>query len=519
MYLITYFRPAALGPGRCAVLRRCQPLSSATSQPHVNTLGMSLDQWADLFRRELTDLTDMNIETITYEQSSARLRRIVQSGLLLHTDLNQRPERFFLAHRLLAERTPRLGPGFWIRFTVHYNLCMGTVLALGSPEQVKTLSDIQQKGQIGCFSLTEKFAGVNSGMIVNTTAEWDETTKEFVLNSASEGSKKNWISQGLVADKTVVLADLFVRGKRHGPHAFLMDLRVDGEVVPGVLHGDMGAKTVGNDLDNAWIKFDNVRLPKTAMLNRYADIDENTSEYIQKVKGLPAFHMIGQRLFSGRVAVAQAALAFRRELFRTTREYTDNKKCWSPRGETFLSSIPQLDALYQEAEENDRLLQEFVYACELDLSASLRNDTAPSLSLVEAIAVAKVKAVEDSISLTHRLKNEVGSYALMKESGFGQTDFLQCCKFAEGDSRILMQKMARDRMAAHSAALKRGEPVPGEPAEEVLCETLAAEMAEHVRSGRALDKQAAWDLCWEGVYALAETIMARTMKNYLKTRL
>jgi acyl-CoA oxidase len=138
-------------------------------------------------------------------------------------------------------------------------------------------------------------------MIVNTTAEWDEATGEFILNSASEGSKKNWVSQGLVADKTVVLADLFIKGERYGPHAFLMDLRINGQVVPGVQHGNMGQKTVGNDLDNAWIMFTNVRLPKTSLLNRYADINASTSRYEQKVKGLPAFHMIGQRLFSGRL--------------------------------------------------------------------------------------------------------------------------------------------------------------------------------------------------------------------------
>ena len=132
--------------------------------------------------------------------------------------------------------------------------------------------------------------------------------------------------------------------------------------------------------------------------------------------------------------------------------------------------------------------------------------------LVEAIAVCKVKAVEDSISLVHRLKNEVGSYALMAGAGielsfllyaglpiylfrylfiylcvcpsmhlivyiyyqhfsssyltptptltqiwhdvnctvlgFDQSDFLTCCKFAEGDSRVLMQKMSRDRYRA-----------------------------------------------------------------------
>lgn len=37
------------------------------------------------------------------------------------------------------------------------------------------------------------------------------------------------------------------------------------------------------------------------------------------------------------------------------------------------------------------------------------------------------------------LMQEVGSFALMAGTGFERTDYLQCCKFAEGDSRILMQ--------------------------------------------------------------------------------
>ena len=54
--------------------------------------------------------------------------------------------------------------------------------------------------------------------------------------------------------------------------------------------------------------------------------------------------------------------------------------------------------------------------------------------------------METSIDLCFRLKQELGSFALMDNSGLGQLDFLQCCKFAEGDSRILMQKLSRDRM-------------------------------------------------------------------------
>jgi len=257
---------------------------------------------------------------VSRDKSASLMRNLLKTGILLHTDIVKNPDRFFLAHRIIAEHSVVMGPGFWIRFTVHYNLCMGTIVALGNANQVESLDDMQRAGQLGCFSLTEKFAGVNSGLVVNTTAHWNEDKQCFVLNTPNEGAKKNWISQGFVADKTVVIADLILSGKSKGPHAFLMDLRgpgPDGPVTPGVSHGDMGRKTVGNDLDNAWIAFDNIALPKSALLNKYADIEGG--EYVQRVKGLPVFHMIGQRLFTGRVAVAQAALAFRRKLFESTR--------------------------------------------------------------------------------------------------------------------------------------------------------------------------------------------------------
>ena len=67
-----------------------------------------------------------------------------------------------------------------------------------------------------------------------------------------------------------VVATLFVNGKPQGANGFLMRMRTaDGKLVPGITIGDMGVKTVGNDLDNAWIRFTDVMLPKTALLNRY----------------------------------------------------------------------------------------------------------------------------------------------------------------------------------------------------------------------------------------------------------
>jgi len=450
----------------------------------------------------------------SFRDSAAGLRALIKTGLLTHTDLRDNPERFFKAHRLLARHAVQHGPGFWIRFTVHYNLCFGTVLAVGTPEQIEDLGAVQAEGLLGCFALTEKLAGVQSGLIVNTTAEYDPSSQAFRLHNVGEdeGAYKNWISQGFVADKAVVLADLTVGGTRRGPHAFLMDMRKDGQLVSGVSTGDMGHKTVGNDLDNAWIAFDDVRLPRSALLSRYAEVTAD-GEYRQTSSGIKPFEMIGQRLFTGRVAVAQAALSFRRKLFEDARAYADAKPIPSASGEArTLSSIPQLASLFDEAEATAQQLEAYVATCEEDLAPLLRSGGVPSSELAHRIAVAKVKAVEHSIDLCWRLKQEVGSYALMGDSGFGSMDFLQCCKFAEGDSRILMLKMARDRLRRYAKESKTGtSPHAAEEAEARLCAALAKALG--AAKGDKAAEAKLFEQEWRGVYALAEAIMERTMRQ------
>jgi acyl-CoA oxidase len=341
---------------------------------------------------------------------------------------------------------------------------------------------MQEKGQLGCFALTEKFAGVNSGLVVNTEIEWNNDKKKFILNTPSEGAKKNWISQGFVADKAVVIANLKIDGTGFGPHAFVMDFRTDdGKLVDNVTIDDMGPKTVGNDLDNAWIHFDNVELPQNAMLNRFADINDN-GEYVLNVPGIRPFDMIGQRLYSGRIAVAQAAMAYRKQLYEKTKLYTDAKKCWAPKISNTsdlpaLSDIPQLIELYNEEAARYSEMETFLNICEEKLNLCLKSDKMPDIDLIEAIAVAKVKAVEDSIEMSFRLKQEVGSYALMEGSGFEQMDFLQCCKFAEGDSRILMLKMARDRLSKYQRQSKKGEDVSStDDIEDKQCQVIMESM-------------------------------------------
>lgn len=57
----------------------------------------------------------------------------------------------------------------------------------GTDEQVAKLAEYQALGQIGCFSLTEQLAGVQSGLVVETTATWDQAKNCFLLNTPHAG--------------------------------------------------------------------------------------------------------------------------------------------------------------------------------------------------------------------------------------------------------------------------------------------------------------------------------------------
>ena len=462
--------------------------------------------WASSFASRVADLRS---EGVTYEDSASFLRALTKSGILRFTDIRDRPDRFFLAHRLLARHAPEHGPGFWIRFTVQFNLFAGTVVALGGPEHLKQLDAIQDAGQLGCFGLTERLAGVNSGLVVNTTARWDPATETFIINSPTEGSAKNWISQGLCAEKAVCVANLTVGNQRCGPHAFLIDLRDarDGRLAAGITVGDMGRKTTGNDLDNAWIEFEHVRVPKSALLNRYGDVVDG--RYVPASNNVRVMDMIGQRLFTGRVAVAQAALTFTRGLFAATRAYSDGKRC-AMRGDAgqFLSDVPQLNSLYATAGTQLDAMDAFVAGCEAELATCLVRGAIPPTDLTRAIAVAKIRAVETSIASCHALRQEVGSYALMAGTGFENTDFLQCCKFAEGDSRILSQKLARDAFGEFMRH-KGKAPRRWSKAEVGACRRVAKTVADATRAG--MGKTAAWDSAWVDVYALADAVCDRVV--------
>lgn len=109
---------------------------------------------------------------------------------------------------------------------------------------------------------------------METTATYDDERKEFIINSPTVQSQKYWITNGAVhANKALVFAQTIVKGKNEGINAFLVPIR-DKNLIsyPNVQIHDMGYKIGLNGIDNAALKFHNVRVPVENLMNRYCDI-------------------------------------------------------------------------------------------------------------------------------------------------------------------------------------------------------------------------------------------------------
>ncbi len=160
-----------------------------------------------------------------------------------------------------------------VKVGVQFGLFGGAILQLGTkPHHDDYLADLITAKTMGCFAMTETGHGSNV-QALGTFATYDVATQEFVIETRGEESNKDYIGNAAEhAELAVVFAQLEVGGKSEGVHAFVVQIREDGEVVPGVRIEDDGQKMGLNGVDNGRIWFDGIRVPRTALLNQFADV-------------------------------------------------------------------------------------------------------------------------------------------------------------------------------------------------------------------------------------------------------
>ncbi|KRE62078.1 acyl-CoA dehydrogenase [Nostocoides sp. Soil756] len=197
-----------------------------------------------------------------------------------------------------------------VKSGVQYGLFGGAVLQLGTTRHHEAyLPDLVSGRLLGCFAMTETGHGSNV-QALGTLARYDADTDEIVVTTPDDASRKDYI--GNAADDgevAVVFAQLEVAGQGHGVHAVLVPLRRDGAVLPGVRIEDCGAKLGLEGVDNGRIWFDEVRVPRANLLDRFAGIGDDGIYHSSIENPHRRFFTMLGTLVQGRVSVGGAALA------------------------------------------------------------------------------------------------------------------------------------------------------------------------------------------------------------------
>ncbi|XP_078440093.1 peroxisomal acyl-coenzyme A oxidase 1-like [Wolffia australiana] len=166
-------------------------------------------------------------------------------------------------------------PGY---LDLHWGMFVPAIKGQGTEEQLKKWLPLATNMKIiGCYAQTELGHGSNVQGL-ETTATFDPKTDEFIIHSPSLTSYKWWPGGlGKVSTHAVIFAKLICGGQDHGVYGFIVQLRSldDHSPLPGITIGDIGTKFGNgayNSMDNGFLGFNQVRIPRNHMLMRFCEV-------------------------------------------------------------------------------------------------------------------------------------------------------------------------------------------------------------------------------------------------------
>ncbi|KAM5135159.1 peroxisomal acyl-coenzyme A oxidase 1 [Mantella aurantiaca] len=159
---------------------------------------------------------------------------------------------------------------------LHLGMFLPTLLSQATPEQQERFfMPAWNLEIIGTYAQTEMGHGTHLRGL-ETTATYDPSTQEFILNSPTVSSIKWWPGGlGKTSNHAVVLAQLYTQGECKGLQAFIVPIRHMGthEPLPGVTVGDIGPKFGFDEIDNGFLSFNKFRIPRENMLMKHAKVE------------------------------------------------------------------------------------------------------------------------------------------------------------------------------------------------------------------------------------------------------
>jgi len=355
-----------------------------------------------------------------------------------------------------------------VKAGVQWGLFGGAVENLGTERHhqayVRKIIDLEL---LGCFAMTETGHG-SDVQSIETTASYDPATEEFVINSPTPSSRKDYIGGAAqTARVAAVFAQLITGGTNHGVHCLVVPIRdEDGNDLPGVTTSDCHYKGGLPGVDNGRIMFDHVRVPRENLLNKYADVAPD-GRYTSPIENPNRrfFTMLGT-LIRGRVTVGgSAGAAARVALDIATRYALERKQFSAPDSEDeivimdYLVHQRRLLPLIAKSYALQFAQNELVAKCH-ELQTAENPDPEEQRELESRAAGLKAANTWHATSAIQEAREACGGAGYLAENRLialkADTDVFTTF---EGDNHVLTQLVAKELLTAYADDIKGMSPV------------------------------------------------------------
>ncbi|PPH62538.1 acyl-CoA dehydrogenase [Rathayibacter toxicus] len=364
-------------------------------------------------------------------------------------------------------------PSLQIKSGVQWGLFGSAVLHLGTREHhEKWLRGIMSLEIPGVFAMTETGHGSDVASIA-TTATFDTESGDFILHTPFRAAWKDYLGNAAVDGRAaVVFAQLVTGGVKHGVHAFYVPIRQEqGAFLPGIGGEDDGLKGGLNGVDNGRLHFNQVRVPRENLLNRYGNVaaDGSYSSLIAS-PGRRFFTMLGT-LVQGRVSLDGAAVAAAKIALTIAVTYGNQRRQFRDahgREEVLLDYqrhqrrlLPRLATTYAAGFAHEQLLHIF------DGVFSGANDTDESRQDLETLAAGlKALSTWHALDTLQEAREACGGAGFLAENRLTQLRAdLDVYSTFEGDNTVLLQLVAKRLL--HDVGRRFTSAQPGERARYV----------------------------------------------------
>jgi len=399
---------------------------------------------------------------IVYRQLNALVN---EAGVNPMKYLMEDPTRYFT----VGEAVGFIDVSLAIKMGVQFSLWGGSVVNLGTQKhRDKYLDGISNLTYPGCFAMTELHHGSNVQGI-QTTATFDRMTDEFIINTPNEGALKWWIGNAAVHGK---FASVFARlllpspdshlDTDMGVHAFIVPIRSmeDHSVLPGIEIRDCGFKIGLNGVDNGALRFDNVRIPRDNLLNRFGDVSKD-GKYTSILPTInKRFAATLGELVGGRVGLAHGSVGVLKAASTIAIRYSLIRQQFGPPNKAEISILdyqsqqqklmPMLSSVYAFHFAAEYLVDRYVEMKKTHDDEIVADVHALSAGLKAYITSYTAKALN-----TCRESCGGHGYAAVNRFGALRNDH-DIFQTFEGDNTVLLQQVAGDLLKQYKRKFESG---------------------------------------------------------------